>query len=126
MHHDGEIDTRSAYCATSVASLCGLPLHPLFDGTQEWIASAQTYEGGIAAVPGCEAHGGYAFCGLAAYTLLGGAAGGPMDINALAVRVLGFACVLFVSCLCLSLCSLVYVLCVLLFDACQHVADICM
>ena len=32
--------------------------------------SCQTYEGGFSAVPGSEAHGGYAFCGFAAALLL--------------------------------------------------------
>ena len=40
-------------------------------GTAEWIARCQTYEGGIGATPGEEAHGGYTFCGLAAMVLLG-------------------------------------------------------
>ena len=35
------------------------------------LASCQTFEGGVAAVPGAEAHGGYAFCGLAALVMLG-------------------------------------------------------
>ena len=30
----------------------------------------QTYEGGIGAEPGAEAHGGYTFCGLAALMLI--------------------------------------------------------
>ena len=37
------------------------------------MASCQTYEGGIGATPGEEAHGGYTFFGLAAMVLLGGA-----------------------------------------------------
>lgn len=32
--------------------------------------SCQTYEGGFCGVPGMEAHGGYAFCGLAALFML--------------------------------------------------------
>lgn len=32
--------------------------------------SCQTYEGGFAGCPGLEAHGGYAFCGLAALVIL--------------------------------------------------------
>lgn len=39
-------------------------------GVAEWIAACQTYEGGIGATPGEEAHGGYTFCGLAALTVL--------------------------------------------------------
>ena len=44
---------------------CKLPCHSLY--------RCQTYEGGIAAEPGDEAHGGYAFCGLAALAMLGSA-----------------------------------------------------
>lgn len=32
--------------------------------------SCQTYEGGFSGCPGMEAHGGYAFCGLASLLLL--------------------------------------------------------
>lgn len=32
--------------------------------------SCQTYEGGFSGCPGMEAHGGYAFCGLASLILL--------------------------------------------------------
>lgn len=32
--------------------------------------SCQTYEGGFSGCPGMEAHGGYAFCGLAALVIL--------------------------------------------------------
>lgn len=34
------------------------------------ILSCQTYEGGFSGCPGMEAHGGYAFCGLAALVIL--------------------------------------------------------
>lgn len=44
----------------------------------------QTFDGGIAAVPGAEAHGGYAFCALAAMVLLDATA--RLDTAALAVR----------------------------------------
>eukprot|EP00730_Choanoeca_flexa_P006897 TRINITY_DN12245_c12_g1_i7.p1 TRINITY_DN12245_c12_g1~~TRINITY_DN12245_c12_g1_i7.p1 ORF type:complete len:123 (+),score=10.55 TRINITY_DN12245_c12_g1_i7:165-533(+) len=44
--------------------------------------SCQTHEGGISAVPGMEAHGGYAFCGLAALVLLEGSE--QFDVDALA------------------------------------------
>lgn len=44
----------------------------LLDGTAEYLSRCQTYEGGIAGNPGgTEAHGGYAFCALAALSLLG-------------------------------------------------------
>eukprot|EP01135_Chromosphaera_perkinsii_P010208 Nk52_evm1s2042 gene=Nk52_evmTU1s2042 len=42
----------------------------LFSGTAEWLSRCQTYEGGMGGEPGLEAHGGYAFCGLAGVVLL--------------------------------------------------------
>lgn len=73
MHQDGENDVRGAYCAVSIATLCNIVTPELFEGTADWIARCQTYEGGIAAEPGDEAHGGYAFCGLAALAMLNSA-----------------------------------------------------
>nr|KAF6484493.1 farnesyltransferase, CAAX box, beta [Rousettus aegyptiacus] len=63
MHVGGEVDVRSAYCAASVASLTNIITPDLFEGTAEWIARCQNWEGGIGGVPGMEAHGGYTFCG---------------------------------------------------------------
>jgi protein farnesyltransferase subunit beta len=54
----------------SVASLLGTLTPSLAAGTGEWIARCQTFEGGLGGEPGTEAHGGYAFCGLAASVLL--------------------------------------------------------
>eukprot|EP01137_Pigoraptor_chileana_P019592 Opistho-2@80807 len=71
MHEDGEEDVRGAYCAASVAAMLNLDAPGLFDGTAEWIASCQTYEGGYGAVPFMEAHGGYTFCAVAGLILLG-------------------------------------------------------
>lgn len=72
LHELGEIDVRGVYCAISVASLCGLlPDENLTSNTVEWIISCQTYEGGFGGKPGCEAHGGYTFCAIAALTILG-------------------------------------------------------
>lgn len=72
MHVDGELDVRGAYCAVTVARLCGIsPNNKLFEGTADWIAQCQTYEGGFGGAPGLEAHGGYSFCGAAAIALLG-------------------------------------------------------
>nr|XP_058149256.1 protein farnesyltransferase subunit beta isoform X5 [Dasypus novemcinctus] len=70
MHVGGEVDVRSAYCAASVASLTNIITPDLFEGTAEWIARCQNWEGGIGGVPGMEAHGGYTFCGLAALVIL--------------------------------------------------------
>uniref|UniRef100_A0A5S6R5L7 Protein farnesyltransferase subunit beta n=1 Tax=Trichuris muris TaxID=70415 RepID=A0A5S6R5L7_TRIMR len=71
MHDDGETDVRGAYCAAAAARMTNLSNSELFDKTAEWIVGCQTYEGGFAASPGCEAHGGYTFCGIACLTLLG-------------------------------------------------------
>ncbi|NXK15648.1 FNTB farnesyltransferase, partial [Herpetotheres cachinnans] len=64
------LSCRSAYCATSVASLTNLLTPALFTGTAEWIVRCQNWEGGIGGVPGMEAHGGYTFCGMAALVIL--------------------------------------------------------
>eukprot|EP00041_Stephanoeca_diplocostata_P009789 m.152888 g.152888 ORF g.152888 m.152888 type:complete len:214 (-) comp17899_c0_seq2:1072-1713(-) len=70
MHPDGECDVRGVYCAASVAKMLGYNPKELFLGTPEWVGKCQTFDGGISAVPGTEAHGGYAFCGLAALVLM--------------------------------------------------------
>ncbi|KAJ4768703.1 Protein farnesyltransferase subunit beta [Rhynchospora pubera] len=70
MHQLGEIDARSCYCAISVASLLNILDAELVRGVGEYIASCQTYEGGIGGEPHSEAHGGYTFCGLAAMMLI--------------------------------------------------------
>jgi protein farnesyltransferase subunit beta len=75
---------RGAYCAMTVIVLLNLPLELPSDsparvkgdetfltGLPEWIGRCQTYEGGIADSPGNEAHGAYAFCGLACLSILG-------------------------------------------------------
>lgn len=68
----GEADVRGVYCALTVVSLLQLPTHGrLLARTGEYLLSCQTYEGGFAASPGGnEAHGGYAFCALAALAIL--------------------------------------------------------
>ncbi|KAG8465485.1 hypothetical protein KFE25_002792 [Diacronema lutheri] len=71
MHEDGEIDVRGAYTAIAVATLTNLLSNELTARTAEWIATCQTYEGGLGGEPGLEAHGGYTFCGTAALSLLG-------------------------------------------------------
>ncbi len=59
MHLDGEIDVRGAYCAVTVARLCGVkPDDPVFEGTADWIASCQTYEGGFGGAPNLEVRTG--------------------------------------------------------------------
>lgn len=71
MHIGGESDTRASYCALAVASLLGIMTEELVDGVGEYLGSCQTYEGGFGGTMDNEAHGGYAFCGLAALCLLG-------------------------------------------------------
>jgi len=70
MHEDGEVDVRGTYCALSVARMLNLLTPELTAGAAEYIARCQTYEGGIGAYPGNEAHGGYTFCGLAAMVIM--------------------------------------------------------
>ncbi|XP_049877825.1 protein farnesyltransferase subunit beta [Pectinophora gossypiella] len=70
LHKGGEKDIRGAYCAISVAKITNTYTDALFDKTAEWVVSCQTYEGGFAGYPGMEAHGGYAFCGIATLALL--------------------------------------------------------
>jgi protein farnesyltransferase subunit beta len=67
---DGEVDTRGAYTSLSVASLLNTLTPQLASGVGTWLARCQTYEGGLGGEPGTEAHGGYAFCGLAAAVLV--------------------------------------------------------
>ncbi|VDO81816.1 unnamed protein product [Heligmosomoides polygyrus] len=70
MHEGGEVDIRGTYCALAVAALCGIMTDELKDGTAEWVIKCQTYEGGFAGEPMAEAHGGYAFCGVASLVIL--------------------------------------------------------
>lgn len=70
---NGESDVRGCYCALVVITLLGLPTSGgLVRGTREYLSRCQTFEGGFGATPeGNEAHGGYAFCALAALCMLG-------------------------------------------------------
>ncbi|XP_026742999.1 protein farnesyltransferase subunit beta [Trichoplusia ni] len=70
LHKGGEQDIRGAYCAVSIAKITNTYTDALFDKTAEWIVGCQTYEGGFGGCPGMEAHGGYAFCGIASLALL--------------------------------------------------------
>ncbi len=72
IHLNGENDMRATYCAMVVADLLNLiDIPELRAGVSDYIASCQTYEGGIACVPFGEAHAGYTYCGLATLILLG-------------------------------------------------------
>lgn len=70
LHRDGEIDMRGLYCVVSCAKLLNILTPELLQGLGDHVAKCQTYEGGICAYPGNEAHGGYAFCGLAALMII--------------------------------------------------------
>lgn len=51
----------------AVATLLNLRTEELVKGVPEWLVSCQSFEGGMTASPSAaEAHGGYAFCVLAA------------------------------------------------------------
>lgn len=55
----------------AVSTLLNIRTEELVRGTAEWLSSCQTFEGGIAGAPlSAEAHGGYAFCVLAALCCL--------------------------------------------------------
>ncbi|KAH6574527.1 hypothetical protein BASA60_005434 [Batrachochytrium salamandrivorans] len=71
MHHGGEIDVRGTYCAVNAAQLVGILSAELVDRAGEFIVRCQTYEGGIGAIPGVEAHGGYSYCAVAAMEIIG-------------------------------------------------------
>lgn len=71
MQTDGEACCRGCYCAVACGALTGLLGQMDLDGTAEFIAACQTYEGGIGAVPFAEAHAGYSYCGFAALSLMG-------------------------------------------------------
>ncbi|KAH6894121.1 terpenoid cyclases/protein prenyltransferase alpha-alpha toroid [Thelonectria olida] len=79
----GEEDVRGAYCAAVIISLLNIPLNlspdspacaaghtGLFDGLADYVRSCQTYEGGVSAIPGIEAHGAYAFCALGCLSII--------------------------------------------------------
>ncbi|KAF2068354.1 hypothetical protein CYY_010319 [Polysphondylium violaceum] len=67
---EGEVDSRSTYCAIAVASFLNILTDQLVENVAEYLARCQTYEGGFGAYPGNEAHGGYTFCSVAALSIL--------------------------------------------------------
>lgn len=84
MTMSGEEDIRGAFCALVIMSLLALPMelpddaparaHGLtsfMDNLGDWISQCQSFDGGISAAPGNEAHGAYAFCGLGALSIMG-------------------------------------------------------
>lgn len=72
MHEGGEIDIRGVYAMLAIAHMLGLDKRPILErGIVDFVQRCQTFDGGIAAEPTCEAHGGYTYCGLAALALAG-------------------------------------------------------
>lgn len=67
------MDMRGLYCGLVCADILNLidDNEELTRGMGDFIASCQTYEGGISYAPYGEAHGGYTYCGLAAAILIG-------------------------------------------------------
>ncbi|CCG83310.1 CaaX farnesyltransferase beta subunit Ram1 [Taphrina deformans PYCC 5710] len=71
IQRSGEVDARAAYLALSVAALMDIMTPEMVTGTQDWLSKCQRYEGGISGLHNAEAHGGLAFCALAALSILG-------------------------------------------------------
>ncbi|SIO73847.1 protein farnesyltransferase subunit beta [Babesia microti strain RI] len=71
VHENGEYDTRSTFCAIATASLLNILTKELTEGVDQYIASCQCYDGGIAGKPNLESHAAYSFCGLATLCILG-------------------------------------------------------
>eukprot|EP01132_Coremiostelium_polycephalum_P006214 gene6214-7737_t len=67
---EGEVDSRTTYCAIAIASMLNILTPELKSGVAEYLTRCQTYEGGFGAYPGNEAHGGYTFCSVAALSIL--------------------------------------------------------
>jgi protein farnesyltransferase subunit beta len=71
MHHDGEVDVRASYTILCCAKLLQMDTPYLTQPkVAQFIADCQTFEGGLGGEPWSEAHGGYAFCGVAALKIL--------------------------------------------------------
>ncbi|SCU89770.1 LAME_0E05402g1_1 [Lachancea meyersii CBS 8951] len=67
----GECDSRSTYCALSVAKMLNILTTELCEGVEGFLLGCQTYEGGFGACPQeDEAHGGYTFCATAGLSIL--------------------------------------------------------
>lgn len=82
MHEDGEADIRASYTIMCCASLLKLQTAYLCqESVVKFIAKCQTFEGGLGGEPWSEAHGGYAYCGVAALQILNRIH--ALDVNAL-------------------------------------------
>lgn len=67
----GECDMRFLYCACAISAMLGDWSGVNVDLAASFVRSCVTYEGGIALVPGSEAHGGSCYTGLASLALMG-------------------------------------------------------
>ena len=70
MHENGESDMRSAYCAICVASVLNILDDAISEHVGEYIVSCQNCDGGFAAEPFGESHGGYTYCAIASLIML--------------------------------------------------------
>ncbi len=71
METDGEADLRATYCGVAAGMLGGVWSSDLANGVAVHIGRCQTYEGGISAFPGTEAHGAYTGLGVGVLQMLG-------------------------------------------------------
>ena len=69
-HYNGESDLRATYCAIVIATILDIVDEDLTKGIVDNIKNCQTFEGGFAPEPFCEAHGGYSFCAIATLLML--------------------------------------------------------
>lgn len=66
----GEIDIRAIYCGLACAAILNIMDYKLCEKSIEWLNKCQTYQGGFSQEPNDEAHGGYAYCGLATLIII--------------------------------------------------------
>ncbi|OQR80279.1 geranylgeranyl transferase type-1 subunit beta-like [Tropilaelaps mercedesae] len=67
---DGEVDMRFVYCAVCIAYMLDDFSTINVDACVSFIRDCFTYEGGVACLPGAEAHGGSTFCAVASLALM--------------------------------------------------------
>mmetsp|Transcript_21257 Transcript_21257/g.86941 ORF Transcript_21257/g.86941 Transcript_21257/m.86941 type:complete len:367 (-) Transcript_21257:1283-2383(-) len=67
---DGEMDIRGTYCALTAAAHTNMLTPEITRGCKDFIASLQSFDGGIGGEAGNESHGGYTYCGLASLCIL--------------------------------------------------------
>ena len=61
---------RGIYIAMIIAKLLNIKNEKLFENVVKYVASCQTYEGGISPITNSEAHGGLTYCAVAALCIL--------------------------------------------------------